>query len=69
MKPRRTCADLCFFLSPHYEVGLVDVLPAAAVPQDAAVADHGALLEGKLQRVVLPSAKKKTTSDLWMDGQ
>lgn len=59
---------LVFFFSPHYEVGLVDVLPAAAVPQDAAVADHSALLEGKLQRVVLPSAKKKKDNIRFMDG-
>lgn len=59
---------MCFSIfSPHDKVGLVDVLPAAAVPQDAAVADHGALLEGKLQRDVLPSAKKKDNIR-FMDG-
>lgn len=56
-----------FFSSPHDEVGLVDVLPAAAVPQDAAVADHRTLLEGQLQRVVLQSAKKKDNTR-FMEG-
>lgn len=64
IKPWRTWAD--YFFSPHDEVGLVDVLSAAAVPQDSAVAHHSALLKGQLQRVVLQSAKKKIT---WMDGQ
>lgn len=40
-------------LSPHNEVGLVDVLSAFAVSEDAAVANHCTLLQGQRQRVVL----------------
>lgn len=45
----------CF--SPHDEVGLVDVPSAFAVPENAAVAHHRALLQGQLQRVVLGRRK------------